>query len=156
MESSKIERLLDAYFEGASTLEEEAVLHKYFAGDEVASHLQQYKPLFRALTIAKKEMAPKPIALPNERKPFLSRTAIAAIAAVLVGIGVFFLSKPSLTIEEREALEAFEKSRESMMFLSERFNFGAQQLQYVDEFKEAKKKVFEDEKEDNQDQNVTK
>ena len=48
MDYKYIEQLIDRYFEGETTLEEEQILRKFFAQEELPEHLQQWKPLFRA------------------------------------------------------------------------------------------------------------
>ena len=50
MESDKVEKLLEKYFEATSTAAEEATLKDYFSGDAIAAHLEQLRPdvpLFR-------------------------------------------------------------------------------------------------------------
>lgn len=145
MESGRIAELLEKYFEGDTSLQEEKLLGDYFAGENVAPELEAYKPIFAGFITARQERATKEIRLPKKRFAINNKFA-AAVAAVFVGVGIFFFSQPRLSSDEKEALEAFEKSRESMMFLSEKFNLGAQQLNYIDEFTESKNKVFESEK----------
>jgi hypothetical protein len=64
MESTKIEALLDAYFEGNTNLEEEKVLRDYFNNKTVASHLVQYKPIFVGLQAAQQERSSRAFQLP--------------------------------------------------------------------------------------------
>lgn len=89
MESIKnIEQLLEAYFEGESTLDQEQQLRKYFSGGGVAPHLEQYIPLFAAFAEARKERYTGEINLPKEKKlPWLN---IAAGILVIVGLFIFF------------------------------------------------------------------
>lgn len=44
-----INELLDKYFEGATSCEEERELRRFFKGDDVPEHLQIYRPLFACL-----------------------------------------------------------------------------------------------------------
>lgn len=44
-----INELLDKYFEGATSCEEERKLRRFFKGDDVPEHLQIYRPLFVCL-----------------------------------------------------------------------------------------------------------
>ena len=46
MELARIEKLLDKYFEGETTISEEKELKVYFTGETVPSHLEKYKDLF--------------------------------------------------------------------------------------------------------------
>ena len=55
MELNKIEKLLEHYFEGATSSAEENELRNYFSSTNVAPHLEQYKPLFDYISDAKKQ-----------------------------------------------------------------------------------------------------
>lgn len=144
MESNNIDKLLAVYFEGNSSLEEEAILLDYFNNHKVADHLLQYKPIFVGLSAARNERSSRNFKL-EDKKVFKSNTwryAVAALFLVAFGVGGFFLSQPQMTHEEKEALVAFENSKKAMMMLSENFNKGAQQLFYVDQFDVAKDKFW--------------
>jgi len=145
MESVKIEKLLDAYFEGTTSLSEEKTLQNYFNYETVAEHLVQYKPLFLSLRVAKEEVTEKDFVLPNDAKK-VDRTwwySIAALLVVALAVAGFYLSQPQYTQEEQEALAAFEKSKEAMLFLSENLNRGAERLTFVEQFEITKDKIFE-------------
>lgn len=145
MESVKIEKLLDAYFEGTTSLSEEKTLQNYFNYETVAEHLVQYKLLFLSLRVAKEEVSSKDFVLPNDAKK-ADRTwwySIAALLVVALAVAGFYLSQPQYTQEEQEALAAFEKSKEAMLFLSENLNRGAERLTFVEQFEITKDKIFE-------------
>lgn len=145
MESVKIEKLLDAYFNGTTSLSEEKALRDYFNNEIVADHLIHYKPIFIGLKMAKEERSGKEIKLPenNSRSHKTWWYSIAALLVVALGIGGFYFSQPQYTQEEREAIAAFEKSKDAMLFLSENLNKGAEQLTVVEQFKITKNKIFE-------------
>ncbi|MGO3182082.1 MAG: hypothetical protein ACTIJ9_04545 [Aequorivita sp.] len=145
MESIKIEKLLDAYFEGATSLSEERILQDYFSNEKVADHLVQYKPIFIGLKAAKEERSEKKLELPESNTKTYKTWwySIAAILLVALGVGGFYFSQPQYTPEEQEALVAFENSKEAMLFLSENLNKGAEQLTVVEQFKITKDKIFE-------------
>lgn len=143
MESVKIKKLLDNYFEGRTTLEEEKILEDYFNQPYISEELKSYQPLFMGFSAARQEVFNKKIILPEEKKvKFLNSKIISLAAAVFVGIGVIFLSQPRLTADEKEALEALNQSRVKMMMLSEKLNYGAQKLQCVSAFSDATDRVF--------------
>jgi cytochrome c-type biogenesis protein CcmH/NrfG len=146
MESVKIEKLLEAYFEGNTSVAEEKVLQNYFNNTEVAEHLQQYKHIFMGLKVAREERSNRKIILPESKSKKIKTWwySAAAMLVVAVGIGSFYFSQPNYTQEEKEALAAFEKSRKTMMLLSENLNKGAQQLSFVGQFEETKDKIFEE------------
>ncbi|WP_418696831.1 hypothetical protein [Bacteroides sp.] len=88
----KIDELLNKYFEGETSCEEERELRRFFTGEEVPEHLQVYRPLFAYLdreVKAGQEESPK--MLPAKKSAFLHRTlyALSGIAAgllLLIGI----------------------------------------------------------------------
>ncbi|RDK87190.1 hypothetical protein [Marinirhabdus gelatinilytica] len=143
MELAKIEQLLEAYFEGNTTLEEEAILRAYFTKTNVAPHLQQYQPIFAGFAQAQGERSVREIVLPKGPKT-ASRWWVGIAATLLVAIGVFgfFNQEPTLTAEEKEALAAFEKTKEAFKLMSQNFNEGAEELVYIQKFKETKNKIL--------------
>lgn len=45
----KIEKLIEKYFEGKTTREEELKLYKFFSGDNIPDNLKMYRPIFMYL-----------------------------------------------------------------------------------------------------------
>ena len=45
----KTEKLLEKYFDGQTTCEEERALRRFFASDQVPEHLEVYRPLFACI-----------------------------------------------------------------------------------------------------------
>ncbi len=145
MELVKIKQLLDAYFEGATSLEEERILQDYFNNRKVAEEFIQHQPIFAGLKAAKEERSSKVFTLPASKQKTLKTWwySVAAIAVVAFGVGSFYFAQPHYTQEEKEALAAFEKSKNAMMLLSENLNRGAEQLTFVNQFEITKDKIFE-------------
>jgi hypothetical protein len=143
MELANIEKLLEAYFEGNTTLQEEATLRTYFSSAKVAPHLQQYQPLFASFVKAQTEGFTREIVLPKEDKT-TSRWWMGIAASLLVAVGVFgfFNQEPSFTAEEKEAIAAFEKTREAFKMMSQNFNDGAEELAYIQNFTETTNKIL--------------
>lgn len=143
MELAKIEQLLEAYFEGNTTLQEETTLRTYFSSTEVAPQLEQYAPMFTSFAKAQEERFTREIILPKENKT-IGRWWIGVAASLLVALGVFgfFNQEPSLTAEEKEAIAAFEKTREAFKMISQNFNEGAEELVYIQNFKETTNKIL--------------
>jgi len=144
MELSKIEKLLNSYFEGQTNLEEERILMDYFCNRHVANHLLPYKPIFIGLAAARQEQSNRPFEIPETeaKKSTFWRYAVAGALVVSIGIGGFFLSNSRMSAEEQEALTAFENSKEALLFLSEKLNKGAHKISYVEVFGASKSKVF--------------
>ncbi|HAT67156.1 MAG TPA: hypothetical protein DCS66_21605 [Flavobacteriaceae bacterium] len=138
MELAKITKLLDAYFEGNTTLAEEAQLRDFFSSGSVPEHLQGYTALFASFQEAKKETFEKEIKLPSERKQNnFWKWSIAASVALLVGISSYmYFNNNGLSAEEEEALMAFNQAKETMFLLSENLNKGTQKVTFINEFSE--------------------
>ncbi|MBW2938085.1 hypothetical protein KXJ69_08200 [Aureisphaera sp. CAU 1614] len=138
MELAKITKLLDAYFEGNTTLAEEAQLREFFSSGNVPEHLQGYTALFASLQEAKKETFEKEIKLPLESKQNnFWKWSIAASVALLVGISSYmYFNNNGLSAEEEEALMAFNQAKETMFLLSENLNKGTQKVTFINEFSE--------------------
>jgi|SRR5690554_571790 len=146
MELDKINKLLEAYFEGSTSLEDETILMDYFNNHKVADHLLQYKPIFVGLSAARNESSSKDFKLEKSASKFIKPWwyAVAGMVVLAVGIGSLFLSRPQLSQEEKEALIAFEKSKKALMMLSENLNKGTQQLSFVNQFSETKEMFWKE------------
>lgn len=146
MESVKIKQLLEAYFEGTTSLDDEKTLRHYFTSEKIDDALVQYRPIFVGLKAARAERSSKTLTFPKQASPKTPKTWWFGAAAMFVaafGVGSFYFSQPNYTQEEKEALAAFEKSKQAMRLLSENLNKGTEQLTYVGQFEAAKDKIFE-------------
>lgn len=144
MELAKIESLLEAYFEGNTSLSEEAQLRAYFKQGPVAAHLQQYEPLFKGLEKARGEVSQREIVLPQKPSFKVKNIwyGIAASAVVALFVANYMFSEPSLSQDQKEALTALRESKKAMFLLSENFNKGAEQLALVNQFTETKNRIL--------------
>ncbi|MCG2431044.1 hypothetical protein [Aequorivita xiaoshiensis] len=146
MELAKIEQLLDAYFEGETNLKDEKILRDYFLNENVPTHLLQYKPIFVGIEAAHKERFQQEINLPKPETAAFTNLKYIAVAILVLSFlvgGVYFSQSNELTPEEKEALAAFEESKKAMLLLSQNLNKGAERLTLVNQFGNAKDKVFE-------------
>ena len=96
----KTEELLEKYFDGQTTCEEERTLRRFFASDQVPEHLEAYRPLFAcidreaeafrqtqekaSIPSRKTETTAKPIRL---HRLFRLTAGIAAALLLCIGIG---------------------------------------------------------------------
>ena len=148
MELNRIEKLLDAYFEGTTNLEEERILMNYFNNNHVAEPLLQYKPIFVGLAAARTETTNKNFVVKEKKAlktPGKWKYAVAIMLLLAFGIGGFYFSEPQRSQEEKEALAALENSKKAMIFLSENFNKGKEKLSFVNQFEIAKDKFWKEE-----------
>ena len=135
MESTRIEKLMDTWFEGNTTLEQEAILREYFTGSDVAPHLQMYVPMFEGFVQAKEEVSHREVKLPQQR--FTIRPmwySIAAMVVVALTVGSVLFSGSGLSQEEEDALAALQQTREAMYLLSSSLNKGTENVKLLDEF----------------------
>ncbi|MFT5249668.1 MAG: hypothetical protein ACI93P_001395 [bacterium] len=143
MELAKIESLLDSYFEGETSLDQENILRDYFSSATIAPHLIAYQGLFIGLKNAQKEVSERVISLPqastNSRRWWLS---IAASVVIILGVVGLQFSGNQMTSEEQQALAAFNKTRETLLLMSKSFNKGTQELAVIGQFTETKNRIL--------------
>ncbi len=89
MELDRIENLLQLYFEGETSLEQEAQLQNYFTSDKVAPHLEEYKALFAAFAQTRQGGFNRTLELPQD-KPKWHWIPIAASIVLCVGLFLTF------------------------------------------------------------------
>ncbi|WGK64185.1 hypothetical protein [Croceiramulus getboli] len=133
MASVKIEQLLEAYFEGETTLEQEVQLRDYFTSGKVAPHLEPYKAMFSAFAKAQSEQLPQPVRVPASRRSY---SWIAIAATVVLALGFYFQSqmKPvSFNTYEDPEVAAL-KAKQALLMLSNAFEQGTDQLEVLEEF----------------------
>ena len=87
----EIEHLLEQYFEGLTSVEEEAILRRFFTSGDVPESLRMYKPLFVHFD---NEIRLSQTDRPNRHKTLLLwLSGVAACAAILIG-SFYFASQP--------------------------------------------------------------
>lgn len=145
MESANIAHLLDAYFEGETTLAQEKTLQAYFAGNDISQEHECYIPLFKGLKVSKEEKMVNTITFPKEEKRTSPRwwMGIAASAIIVLAVSSYVYNDGNkLTAEEQEAVMAFNKSKEALFLLSKSLNKGAEELDHLNEFTNTTNKYF--------------
>lgn len=149
MEQSKIEFILEKYFEGETNIAEENELRTYFSSSNVAQHLQQYQPLFGYFNAEKEQIMEqkKPLNLTSQtKKRKLTWLSIAASVVVLIGAGTFTFfnynnSQQDLgTYDSPE--EAFAATQKALNLLSENVNVGINSVNHIQEFENSKNLIF--------------
>ena len=95
--------MIDNYFEGTTSHEEEKELHRYFAQDSLPEDLKPYAPLFRFLhdeavaTAALREIKGKYPVSVRMKRSFPRKLRIPAVAAAMGLIAVLLLLHPEKT-----------------------------------------------------------
>ncbi|MBM1107574.1 hypothetical protein JQC67_15570 [Aurantibacter crassamenti] len=134
MELDNIEKLIEKYFEAATTVAEEETLKEYFSQESVAPHLEQYAPMFQYFASAKKERFTKQVPLTSEvTKVKKNRYGwYSAAAAVAICAGLYF-NQPT-AIEDEYSPEEIAAAQEALALLGDNFNKGTHQFSHLNEF----------------------
>ncbi|WP_136468052.1 hypothetical protein [Flagellimonas onchidii] len=136
MELDNIEKLLEKYFEATTTVAEEKILQAYFSQESVATHLEQYKPMFNYFSNAKEERYTKQVPL-KPRKNYYKWISVAAVAVLTFGI--YFGNQYQ---EQRQAEYAYQETKKAFELLAENFGKGTEKVAYLQEFEVAKQKIY--------------
>lgn len=136
---NSIEKLLEKYENGETSIKDEQQLKNYFAQETVAPHLEMYKPMFAYFSVNKQEQFTK--ALPLKTKKVFTYKWIAVAAVVVLTLG-YFSKKPVVTSYEEYAYgtynnpeDALKEVTKSLAMISGHFNKGVSTINYLDEVK---------------------
>jgi hypothetical protein len=147
MESNKIETLLEKYFRGETSIAEENQLRDYFSSPNVSPNLEQYKPIFGYLALAKEQNFEQEIVLKSKKRN-LAWLSIAASVVVLLGIGTYSYfnyyninqNQDLGTYDDPEI--AFRETQKALSMLSTHLNTGIESVQYIQEYENSKNLIF--------------
>ncbi len=163
MEYNEIEKLLNRYLEGESSLEEEALLKEYFSKPGLPDYQNEMKELFGYLVEAKVESAP-PYDVTSELNALIEKEwkkesagrfrqvyawAGSAAAVLVIAFGLFqFLNKPDTLAKDtyKDPKLAYLETKHALMMVSRVMNHNTAKLKYlakVDESFEQVQKIAE-------------
>ncbi|PWA09541.1 hypothetical protein [Flavobacterium laiguense] len=147
MEFSKIEALLEKYFEGETSIAEENELKDYFSSPNVAEHLEQYRPLFGYFAEAKEQKLTNNVTLISKKRK-VAWLSLAASIVMMIGIGTYTYFNVN-TVKENQELgtyddpeEALEATQKALAMLSDNVNVGIEGVQYLQVYEITKNKAF--------------
>lgn len=143
MESKQVEILLEKYFEGKTTLQEERELKYYFSSGEVMPIFEPYKKIFCGFAEQKKvkfiknqSFKPK-----NRSKKWIG---LAASFTLLLGVAWFYFNqnkKENLgTFSSPE--EVYLETQKALQMVSNELNKGKESVAYLQEYEQTKKTIF--------------
>ena len=126
---NSIEKLLEKYDNGETTLKEEQRIKDYFAQDNVPEHLESYRLMFQYFNNTKQEIYTKVVPL-NPRKSYIYQwISVAAVAVLMLGIMVPNLFGNDVvtpeTVYTQDQLEAYNQTKNALSLLSNSFNESA-------------------------------
>jgi len=150
METRKVNKLLEKYWEGDTSLAEEKELSTYFNSDQVDPTLVDHKALFvyfkeasetsyakNPSTYIQAETKTVPLQKKSETKVFsLKRLSAIAAAVLFIAAAIFGINQMDGTdkiqagyVQEIEDVdEAYEITREALAFLSNKYQKGTDPL----------------------------
>ncbi|RKR13457.1 hypothetical protein CLV91_2176 [Maribacter vaceletii] len=140
MELHNIEKLLEKYFEATATVAEEETLRTYFSQDNVAKHLETYKPMFQYFSTAKEEQFTKKLPL-KANKNYGKWISVAAVAAIVFSLyfGNLYQEKQA---EQEEAQYAYNQTKKALDLLAQNFSKGTRKVAYLNQFEQTKQKLY--------------
>lgn len=163
MELQKIEQLLEKYWDGDTTLEEEQVLQRFFTEEKIPDHLQGVATLFQKFNTDRQfntlddhfdgALIHK-IEKSSSGWSFRSLLRIAAAVTLLL-LSVFLIKdytdKTGETAEVTKSTEnsfedpklAYEQTKQALLLISSMMNEGTQHIEKLENFSEAQEKVKE-------------
>jgi hypothetical protein len=149
MEWDKIEILLERYFEGETSIEQENELRSYFSSADVLPHLEKYKPMFGYFPQAKEQNLVPEILLETKKKK-LAWLSVAATIVFFMGIGTYvFFNYDNLDTKEKKELGTYDdpevalrQTQKALALLSNNVNVGIESVNYIQEYQNSKKIIF--------------
>lgn len=165
MALDNIEKLLEKYDNGETTLQEEQQLKHYFTQETVAPHLEVYKPMFQYFLNTQKEQFTKDVPLNpdsyRDRKTYKLYQWISVAAVAVLMFGVYTqVNKPNEPSAEQ--LLAYNQTMEALNLVSSKFskgtenmsalglmasslNKGTENIAYINQFSNTTNKIFKNE-----------
>lgn len=136
MELANIEKLLEKYENGETTIAEENKLRNYFSSDIVAPHLIEYQVLFNYFSTSKSERFTKPIRLNSEQRNWKWLT-VAASLVLLISVYTGYQKR-----QQNQAEKVFNETKMALNMLSGNLHKGTVAIGELQEFETTKNKIF--------------
>ncbi len=99
-----IKLLVNRYFEGLTSLEEEQFLCNYFQGEEIDEEFEALKPLFRFF-IEERKSTEKGSKGEKRKIEWIQWISVAACLVLIVGLGLFFNSQRNVKITSQAYID---------------------------------------------------
>lgn len=131
---SELERLLEKYDQGETTVKEEQQLRAYFLENEIPPHLESYRMMFQYFNITKEDVYTKDVSIVESERTKKSShiyqwISIAAVAILMLGIFVpnIMGDEPARTLADLtpKERETYYQTKEALSMLSNNFNDAA-------------------------------
>ena len=120
-----IQKLLDLYFDGKTTTQQEQQLRAYFLGNPVKENWMPYKSLFVGFQSSKKEKFTQAIDLPKKSRYVFWWVSAAIVATFIVGGNLY---KPTQSYSEQEAYASYAEFKENEIKMKEDWKVQAAEM----------------------------
>ncbi|MBU3821698.1 hypothetical protein KO566_06470 [Flavobacteriaceae bacterium XHP0103] len=128
-----IEKLLEKYENGETSLKEEQQLKNYFSQETVAPHLEMYKPMFDYFLGNQQEQFTKDV--PLKTKKVINYKWISAAAVAVLMLGFYLKSNTNNDLGTYQDPEiAYNEVTKSLEMISKTFNKGTSTVGYLEEY----------------------
>ncbi|NRR92226.1 hypothetical protein HSX10_11670 [Winogradskyella undariae] len=126
MDLNNIEKLIEKYNSAETTLQEEAELKAYFKSNNVAPHLEHYKPMFLFFSESKKEQYTKDVPLNTKKTKLYQWISVAAVAVLMLGFFIPNWSNEPKTLADYtpEEQELYLETKQTLSLISKNLNKG--------------------------------
>lgn len=148
MALDNIEKILDKYFEGATSVAEENELKEYFSSADVAKHLKPYRSIFGYFSQEKKQQFAQEIPLQTKKRNTVIWLFVAASVVVMLGVGTMMYfnnnkEEQFVACSPEDSPElALEQTQKALALVSEHLNTGIESVSYINEYENSKNKIF--------------
>jgi len=146
MELRTIEKLLDKYFDAATSIAEENELKAYFSSTDVAPHLEQYRPVFGYFAREATQQFDKTVPL-KTKKHYAKWVSVAASVVLLAGMFTYFSGQPVNQDElgtYKDPETAFKETQKALSLISKNVNVGVNSLNYIGAYEKSRKTIFKE------------
>lgn len=127
---NSIEKLLEKYDNGETTLKEEQKLREYFTQDKVAPHLEAYKPLFIYFSKTQTEEYTREMIVETKKSTNVYRwLSVAAVLVLMVAVFAKMVNQP-ITIDDLsdEQYATYTQTVEAFNLLGANFTKGTDNM----------------------------
>lgn len=145
MEFNSMDKLIEKYFSGETSIAEEKELKNYFSQPDVAPHLEQYRAMFGYFGQAKDEQFTKTVPLKPRKRSYVAWISVAASIALLFGLITYLNPKQ----QDQQDLGTFDnpetaymETQKALEMVSENVNIGVKGMGYMKEYEKTTKTIF--------------